>query len=295
MKLFREGLPFYKGNLHLHTTNSDGRISPEEAMQMYKAAGYDFLAITDHWKYSYDGYHDGMLLLPGTELDFYLETQVVHIVCLGISEEFLNTVSRENTVYEAIEAARADGATVVLAHPAWSLNTHDFIKSLEGVGHAEIYNTVSGRPWNADRADSSAILDIAAANGKLMKFIACDDAHFYDGDNCQSFIRLQADDLSRESVMKSINAGNFYASRGPEFYQVEITNEDLHIDCSPVDEIVFFSNMPFVRDRCRVGSGMTEATYNRASFAKIKEGYIRCRITDAQGRSAWISPMAYEG
>lgn len=43
------GRKWYKGNLHTHTTNSDGRLAPEVVINLYKEAGYDFLALTDHW------------------------------------------------------------------------------------------------------------------------------------------------------------------------------------------------------------------------------------------------------
>ena len=34
-----------KINLHLHTTDSDGRKTPEEAAAIYRAAGYDVVAL----------------------------------------------------------------------------------------------------------------------------------------------------------------------------------------------------------------------------------------------------------
>ena len=43
------GKIWYKGNLHTHTTNSDGAYTPEETIALYKSKGYDFLALTDHW------------------------------------------------------------------------------------------------------------------------------------------------------------------------------------------------------------------------------------------------------
>ncbi len=35
--------------LHAHTTNSDGDLPPERLVRHYDRAGYDVLAITDHW------------------------------------------------------------------------------------------------------------------------------------------------------------------------------------------------------------------------------------------------------
>lgn len=39
------------GNLHCHTTLSDGLATPEATAIHYRNAGYDFLAITDHQRY----------------------------------------------------------------------------------------------------------------------------------------------------------------------------------------------------------------------------------------------------
>lgn len=43
---------WYKGNLHCHTTESDGCLTPAEVVQLYKENGYHFLCISDHEKYA---------------------------------------------------------------------------------------------------------------------------------------------------------------------------------------------------------------------------------------------------
>ena len=45
MKLFREEGTWRKGNLHTHTTLSDGQRSVEECVALYKEAGYEFLPL----------------------------------------------------------------------------------------------------------------------------------------------------------------------------------------------------------------------------------------------------------
>lgn len=40
--------PFFKANLHCHSTLSDGIMSPERLKAVYRANGYSILAITDH-------------------------------------------------------------------------------------------------------------------------------------------------------------------------------------------------------------------------------------------------------
>src|SRR5947209_6191196 len=67
---------FWRGNLHTHSTLSDGALSPEEVCALYRDAGYDFLALTDHFLERY-GYpvadtrpfrNDGFTTLLGAEL-----------------------------------------------------------------------------------------------------------------------------------------------------------------------------------------------------------------------------------
>ena len=48
--LYKEGT-YKKGNLHTHTTWSDGMHTPAETAKHYRSKGYDFLALTDHWVY----------------------------------------------------------------------------------------------------------------------------------------------------------------------------------------------------------------------------------------------------
>ena len=46
-----KGIKRLKIGLHTHTTRSDGKKTPEEAAKIYADAGYDAVALTDHWKY----------------------------------------------------------------------------------------------------------------------------------------------------------------------------------------------------------------------------------------------------
>jgi histidinol phosphatase-like PHP family hydrolase len=45
---------FYKGNLHTHSTRSDGKLAPEEVCRRYRERGYDFLCLSDHFLANYD-------------------------------------------------------------------------------------------------------------------------------------------------------------------------------------------------------------------------------------------------
>ncbi len=73
------------GVVHVHTTLSDGGGSPEEVIRAAGAAGLRFVVITDHNNLdtkSFEGYHDGVLVLVGTEVS----TTAGHILGLGIPD-----------------------------------------------------------------------------------------------------------------------------------------------------------------------------------------------------------------
>ena len=79
-----------KINLHLHTTQSDGHKTPEEAAAIYKEAGYDLIAVTDHWKYRASGTIDGLRILSGAEYNLgggNGAAGVFHILALGCSQK----------------------------------------------------------------------------------------------------------------------------------------------------------------------------------------------------------------
>ena len=67
---FSENGNWYKGNLHSHTVNSDGRLTPEEAVKLFKEHGYHFLCFSEHDRYTdyreqFDS--DDFIILPGVE------------------------------------------------------------------------------------------------------------------------------------------------------------------------------------------------------------------------------------
>jgi len=69
-----------RGNLHAHTTYSDGVRTPSALVQEYETRGYDFLAITDHedhenwvepgYQKALDRLRSHLLLFRGIEVNF---------------------------------------------------------------------------------------------------------------------------------------------------------------------------------------------------------------------------------
>lgn len=283
---------FYKGNLHLHTTLSDGRLPPGEAEACYQALGYDFIALTDHWHRGPDAHFCGnMLVLPGMELDFFLINQVVHILGIGIDKGMALVRRGDLAPQSAVNRILEGGGVAILAHPAWSLNTPETICSLRGIAAAEIYNAVSAPPFSGDRADSSSLLDVAAAGGCLLNTVAADDTHFYQGEEGQAFIRLQADSLTQESVMDALRRGAYHASCGPQIHSLSLEGGLVRVTCSPVQHIIFLSNLPWAPKRNFTGEGLSEASYQVKLSGSFPETFLRVIIIDKEGRKAWANPI----
>lgn len=286
--LFDNSGTWYKGNLHTHTLRSDGILSPEAAKELYRNAGYDFIALTDHWVQSENQeVKNGFLVLGGCEWNTGDNTTpVFHIVGIGMEKQvnLLNTATLQPQ--EIIDAIKAAGGLAILAHPAWSLDDPEECLQLKGLSGAEIYNSVSFVPWNGRRADSSLYFDLWANKGKLMPCFAADDSHFYAGEQTQSFIMVNAPELTVDAIKKAIAAGNYYASQGPRFESVRIDGDRVEVKCSEVQAVVFYSNTAWCADRVTSGT-VTSATYR----IKPTDKYVRVELIDKDGKMAWTSPF----
>ncbi|MDD4774501.1 MAG: CehA/McbA family metallohydrolase [Eubacteriales bacterium] len=276
----RKGGKWFRGNLHTHTTRSDGRLDPADAAELYRSAGYDFLALTDHWVLSEGDRAGDMLLLPGCEYNSPTgDTRkgVVHIVGAGMKTD--PGIARGADMQTAVDAINNAGGIAIYAHPAWSLNSPDQIKPFSGLSGVEIYNSTCGLPSNT-RPYSGMIIDLLARDGYILPVMAADDTHSYNGDETKSFIMVNAAELTAESIMGAIRGGKMYASQGPELY-LALEGDTITARTSPVEHIFFFS------DTCggavNTKSGMTGATYK----IRASDHFVRAEAVDTEGRYAW--------
>jgi len=275
--------------LHHHTTLSDGRSTPELTAQRYKEAGYDAIAFTDHWVYGNDQTLCGFPILAGGEYhtgfrDGY--AGVYHIVCLCAEQPPI--LQRDMTPQQVIDGIHEAGGLAILAHPAWSMNSPEKIKSLKGIDAIEIYNTVSER-GNSRRADASLIIDMLAAENYFFPLLAADDSHYYEesgnfADSCNAFIMAQCNSVDPIEIKKAILEKRFYASTGPEIH-LSVNGNIASVDCSEATEIVFMSNFVITKGRVTTGEKLTHADYE----IQPGETFLRAYVTDKNGRQAWTN------
>ena len=288
MKLFSDDMPFYKANFHCHTTESDGHVTPQACVDFYADAGYDILSITDHRSVTQIA-SDRLLLIPGIEIDYILPGQWVHILGLNMDVSVGERWNRSGTPQEGIDLIRSLGGMAVLAHPAWSLNTPAFMRSLTGLSGVEIWNSVSTLPMNGDRAESSSLLDVTwASGGELLPVFANDDSHGYTFEAGVAATMVQAEEKSIPAVMDALRAGRFYATTGPEIRQIENrNNREIAVQCSPAESVVFYSDCPWANGRCVIRRGITECSYTVGK----NDHFVRVEVTDENGRKAWSAPI----
>jgi len=282
-----------KLGLHTHTTLSDGSKTPAEVAAIYKAAGYDAIALTDHWLYGAEGDIDGLTILSGCEynVDGVNEwtgvTEVYHIVGIGMTRD--PEIPREyvqnhdgrvrSRVRDMVDSIRRAGGLAILAHPAWSLNTPEQILGCADFDATEIYNSVSD--WGmSDRPYSGLIVDQIASYGLRLPLLATDDTHYYDGDQCRGWVAVEADAVDELGLVEALRQGRFFATMGPEVHLTRISPTAVRVTCSPAVKVAFLSNAVWTAGRMVRGEGITEAVYE----LKRHEKYVRVEVTDAAGR-----------
>ena len=280
-----------RGNLHMHTNRSDGAFSYEDALALYENAGYDFVAVTDHWVVSEKGKTPGgMLLFSGCEYD--VGTNVVqgiyHIVGIDMEQKPRLIKHGGAGVQDIIDEINRCGGLAILAHPAWSLNSVEEVCKLHGIFATEIYNTTSSHlynPLNA-RPYSGLFVDQMAARGMDLYCVAADDSHRYKAEALKSYIMVHAREKNHEAVMEAIRNGDFYATQGPEVH-VDLEGNTVKVSCSPASYVIFYSNSPWSPHRVTSGDGITEATCELLP----NETFIRVEVIDSQGMMAFSSPI----
>lgn len=287
---------WFKGNIHTHSVASDGTRTPEELVEMYLEAGYDFLSITDHGIVldicGLDG--KGLLLIPGGEMCIGKSEagQFYHILAFGVKETMpFKDFDYDLDAQEVIDHINEVGGIPIIAHPYWSgLNHGDMIK-ICGYHGVEIYNTSCAYERNTGL--SASHIDGLIAAGLEPFIYAVDDQHAAGRaqvpiDACGAWISVKAESLSVEHIMEAVKKGHFYSSTGPEIKDISIDDDGvISVECSPVKYISFVSTPSLGMKFHAEGEPLTHAVYP----GRPGETYVRVEVTDYEGRTAWSNPI----
>jgi hypothetical protein len=299
-------MQYFKGNTHCHSTNSDGEISPAEVGEYYKAIGYDFLAITDHFhltepvEYSQPS---GIAPLPGAEfggirladtVGLWVNRAYERLSCEAFHDECpIGDVYQKN-----IDNILNAGGVPILCHPFWHW-TFDYekIKAVTGWKHFELCN--ASPDCNAmpipGYAPAEAMWDKLLSNGQRVFGVASDDAHKYTAPYTptkalggRGFIMLKADGLGSAALRKAFEAGQFYSSTGAELKEYSLTENSIKVavNITKDEEVCSFEFFGFNGELLQHSVG-SEAEYN----FRGDELYIRIRIATTTGHWLWTQPI----
>ena len=249
---------FYKANLHCHTTVSDGKWTPEQVKENYRARGYSIVAYTDHSVFVTHNElcDDSFLPLNGYEISFRessdsLLKRKCHIclisldpnkktqkyVCdgaylkknesavhLAADREYLTDDYNGEYISSVIQKARDDDFFVTYNHPIWSMETEDQYRNYYGMHAMEIVNWDCIVEGYNDRNET--IYDQMLREGKKLYCLATDDNHdaypidHPKNDSFGGFTMIKAENLTYSVIADALIKGDFYASEGPEIKEL---------------------------------------------------------------------------
>jgi hypothetical protein len=299
---------FWRGNLHTHSTLSDGALNPAEVCRRYREAGYDFMCLSDHFVGAY-GYPvadtkafrtNSFTTLLGAEahVGAMRNGEIWHLLAVGLPPDFEPPHAPDFRPRAEAESAaalaarcREAGAFVAIAHPQWSGLTLEDAREIEAAHAVEIYN--HGCHVESDRADGTAMLDLLLSEGRRLTACATDDAHFLGPDHFGGWVMVKAEANEPEALLAALRDGAFYSSQGPELHAVDWDGRRLRVAASEAARFIV------------VGQGSASAVVHAADFetrGAVCEAvigrdrldaspWLRVVAVDHAGRRAWSNPI----
>jgi hypothetical protein len=267
-------------------------------MDRYAGAGYDFVALTDHFRREYgfpvtDTRHlrrDGFTTLIGAELHApgpELSAEW-HLIAVGLPLDFGPLLPGETGRLLA-RRARAAGAFVGIAHPAASLVSVAEAESIDAAHAVETHNELASREG---RADSWHLYDVLLTRGHRLTAFAADDAHFqpHDPPGCRSWVQVKAASLEPGALLAALLTGAFYSSTGPEILDVSHDGDGVRVRCSPARQVLLTGGVP----GCELVTGhdLTECVLPVGHLAAAS--HLRVTVVDDRGGRAWCNPFWHD-
>jgi hypothetical protein len=225
-----------RGNLHTHTTNTDGQNKPQSVIDKYARLGHDFLAISDHDIYTagkqYRTWNNkGMIMMPGNEISAS-GPHILHVA----PDRFVEPLMPRQEVINRIDKG---AGLAVIAHPNW-LGEFDGTKITqmqEWVGYhgLEIYNGLINRLQGSPYCTNK--WDLMLSQGRRLWGFANDDSH-NDDDIGNGWNVVCVRERSVSAIREALKAGRFYASSGVEISRIAVRGSRVTIETENARRIV---------------------------------------------------------
>lgn len=317
---FRAPGEWLKAALHTHSTESDGTLPPARLVTTYEEAGFDVVAITDHWRLTEVPSTDRVLTVRGAELGWDLArpnypTQSAEFLVYGVDHlpddpggDRANWYTNPEEHYEVrtfadltagCAWAATMGAVVYVAHPYWNGLHVDDIASQDGYVGIEVYN--ASAEDETGRGDSSPWWDALLRTGRPVMGIATDDQHYPLFELGAAWTMVRAAERTEAAVLDALRTGATYLSEGPVIHDVEVTAAGVEVACSPARQVRLHTEEEWGTS-VSVGrhgrrNGRILETDGHGLITRVlldRQGerlYERVTVVDEHGRRAWTNPL----
>lgn len=294
---------WFRCAFHAHTTNSDGELSPDMLVRHYQWAGYDVLAITDHWARTVEPSTKEILVIPSAELDATCPTMEsdAHVLALGVEADPVLPEGEFEPLADVVAWIAANGGVPYLAHTYWSgLRTEQWWDE-EGLFGIEVWNT--GCELELGRGDSSIHWDEALEHGRMLFALAADDSHHPGFDSGFAWTWVRAQERTQPAILEALRTGSFYGSTGPEIRGVEVDEHQVVVECSPAESVTLYSGRKRgaranagklgYPNHSRVLTRNDDGLLTRVALERPWDGgrYGRVEVKAADGTKAWTNPL----
>ena len=197
--------------------------------------------------------------------------------------DFEREFSPEN-INKAIKECRDKGFFVTYNHPVWSLETYNDYINYEGMNAMEICNYSSLAAGYAEYNENK--YDEMLTAGKKIYCVGADDNHNHRTgrmyDSFGAFVVIKADKLEYKTITSALLNGDFYASQGPEIYDLWIEGNRLYVKTSKCDSIRINTDLRLTNVVYDTGEGLDIASFTIPKGIK----YFRITVTDKEGKHA---------
>ena len=298
-----------KGNLHTHTTNSDGDASPKHVSEWYHEHGYDWLCLSDHnhltiLEGSKAEKSKWPLLVHGEEVTSRQSAGPVHVNGYGITElvEASDSTDIVTAMRENVERIIAAGGMASINHPnfRWAFDDGAMMQ-VEGYKFMEVFN---GHPnthndGGGGKTSTAGIWDRLLSHGRRVWGIAVDDSHHYTNEFAadrsnpgRGWVQVDADTLTEHGILEAMSSGDFYASTGVKIGDMVSNTREVNLEIDPETEPDGIQAKYTTLFTGSNGRLLYESTTNSPSYKPTRlDGYVRATVYSSRGTRAWTQPV----
>jgi hypothetical protein len=268
-----------RGNLHAHTTRSDGHMTMQQVIDAYAELSYDFLMISDHNVYtSPDDYAAcdarGLVLIPGNEVSD-VGPDILHVNADRLIESIIPRQHVLNTI------ANGPGFAVA-CHPNVRFNHCTIEQLMEWVGYVgiEVLNGSSRHTYGHHLATDK--WDMLLAAGRKAWGFANDDSH-EDWQIGLGWNMVYAPKHTADAILDAMRAGRFYMSSGVTICEIHVDGSRIEIKTDNAQRIAAIRELGV---RCAT-SDSTDIAFDYPATAP----YVRFECWGPGEQMAWTQPF----